>query len=70
MLRFIGRRVAFILTIWVLIVFFSHLGMRMLPNSEVSKPDFDVVRHGKAAWRDTRTYLAGALKWEKPTHTM
>ena len=62
MLRFIGRRVSFILLIWVLIVFFSYLGMRMLPNSEISEPDYDVVGHGKVAWRDTRAFLTSVLR--------
>jgi peptide/nickel transport system permease protein len=70
MVRFIGRRVAFILVILVLIVFFSHLGMRMLPNSEISKPDFDVVRHSKAAWRETRAFVHSVLRGNLGTMTI
>jgi peptide/nickel transport system permease protein len=62
MLRFIGRRILFIILVWVFIVFFSNLGMRMARNSEVSRPDYDLVQHGKRAWQDTRTFLSGALQ--------
>ena len=57
MLRFIGRRILFIILIYVLVVFFFHLGMRMIRNSDVSEPDYDVVRHSKRAWQDTRVFL-------------
>jgi len=70
MVRFIGRRVAFILVIWVLIVFFCHLGVRMLPNSEISNPDFDLVRHGKAAWRETTAFVRSTLRGNLGTMTV
>ena len=43
MLRFIGSRILFIAFVCVLIVFFVHLGMRMIPNSDIAEPNFDVV---------------------------
>ena len=70
MVRFIGRRVAFIMVIWVLIVFVCYLGMRMLPNSEISRPNFDVVEHGKVAWRETRTFIRSVLRWNLGTATI
>ena len=62
MLRFIVRRILFIALVWVFIVFFSNLGMRMARNSEISRPDYNLVQHGKSAWQDTRTFLSGALR--------
>lgn len=41
MLRFIGRRILFIILVWVFIVFFAHLGMRMARNSEISRLDYN-----------------------------
>jgi len=62
MLRFIVRRISFIVLISVFIAFFAHLGMRMVRNSEISKPDYNLVRHSKGAWQDTRAFLAGTLQ--------
>ena len=62
MLRFIARRIVFIILITVLIVFFVHLGMGMIQNSEVDEPDYDLIRHGKRAWAETRAFLSQASK--------
>jgi peptide/nickel transport system permease protein len=62
MLRFMGRRILFIITVYVLIVFFAHLGMSMIRNSEVSRPNYDVVQQGRRAWQDTRSFLSGVLR--------
>lgn len=62
MLRFIGRRIFFIILVWVFIVFFAQLGMRMTRNSEISRPDYNLVQHSKRAWQDTREFLSGALR--------
>ena len=67
MLRFIVRRILFIILVWVFIVFFSNLGMRMARNSEVSRPDYNLVQHSKRAWQDTRTFLSGALRGDLGT---
>ena len=67
MLRFIVRRIFFIILVWVFIVFFSNLGMRMARNSEVSRPDYNLVQHSKRAWQDTRTFLSGALRGDLGT---
>jgi peptide/nickel transport system permease protein len=62
MLRFMGRRLTFIAIICVLIVFFSHLGMRMVQNSDRAQPNYDVIQHGILAWQDTRIFLSHALR--------
>ena len=54
MLRFVGQRLLFIALIYVLIVFLAHLGMRMIRNSEVSNPSYDLVQHTRSAWAATR----------------
>ena len=45
MLRFIGQRTAFIILVCVAIVFFGHMGMRMIPNSDARDPNYDLVQH-------------------------
>ncbi len=62
MLRFIVRRIFFIILVWMCIIFFAYLGMRMVRNSEISRPDYDLVQHGKRAWQDTRAFLSGVLQ--------
>ncbi|MFZ5917257.1 MAG: ABC transporter permease subunit [Chloroflexota bacterium] len=57
MLGFFGRRFVFIVVICVLIVFIFHLGMRMMRNSDVAEPDYDLVQHSQRAWQDTRDFL-------------
>lgn len=57
MLRFFGRRFVFIVLICILIVFFFYLGMRMIGNSEVAEPHYDLVALSKRAWQDTREFL-------------
>lgn len=57
MLRFAGRRIVFILSVSVLIVFFIYLGMGMSGNSNVHEPDYDVANHGQQAWAETRRYI-------------
>jgi peptide/nickel transport system permease protein len=64
MLRFVGRRLLFILLIYVLIVFSAHMGIRMIRNSEVPKPDYRMLEHARYAWRATRTTLANVLHGE------
>ena len=61
MLRFVGRRLVFIAIICILIVFFSHLGMRMVQNSDRAQPNYDVIQHSILAWHDTRLFISNAL---------
>jgi ABC-type dipeptide/oligopeptide/nickel transport system permease component len=56
-----GRRLTFIAIICVLIVFFSHLGMRMVQNSDRAHPNYDVIQHGILSWQDTRIFFSNAL---------
>ncbi len=60
MFRFIARRLAFMALVALAIIFFVFLGMRMARNSSVALPDFDVLRHTRAAIEDTRQYLEQA----------
>lgn len=62
MIRFVGRRIVYIALIYVLIVFFVHMGMRMMRNSDASRPDYDLVRYGQLAWQDTRASFSRALR--------
>jgi peptide/nickel transport system permease protein len=57
MLQLISRRFFFILLVCVLIVFFVNLGMRMIRNSEVAQPSYDLVANGKIALNDTKEYI-------------
>ena len=57
MLQFIGRRLFFILLVCLLIILFVHMGMRMIRNSEVSDPSYDMVNYTRLAWGDTQTYI-------------
>ncbi|MBN1936893.1 MAG: ABC transporter permease [Anaerolineae bacterium] len=62
MLRFIGRRILFILLILVGIVFFVHLGMHMARNSEMSDPSHRVGDFARLAWTDTQGFLTRTLR--------
>jgi peptide/nickel transport system permease protein len=62
MLRFVGRRLVFILSVCVLIIFFVNMGMDMAQNSSAEEPDYDLVRYGQQAWADTRAYIEGAFE--------
>ncbi len=62
MLGFISRRLAFILLICALIVFAAHMGMRMIRNSEVSRPNYDLAAHLTYAWGATRVTLSDVLR--------
>jgi ABC-type dipeptide/oligopeptide/nickel transport system permease component len=57
MIRFIFRRLFFLILTAVLIVFFVHLGMRMAANSTSVAPNFDLGSQAAAAWSETRAYL-------------
>ncbi len=57
MLQLISRRLFFILLVCVLIVFFVNLGMRMIRNSEVAEPSYDLVVNGRIALNDTKGYI-------------
>jgi ABC-type dipeptide/oligopeptide/nickel transport system permease component len=62
MLRFVFRRLAFILIVAVAIVFFVHAGMRMTSNSTAPRGDFRIARHAQAAVEDTEQFFANAVQ--------
>lgn len=57
MIRLIGQKLAFILLVSITIIFFVHMGMSMIPNSEISEPNYDLVTFAQSAWENTRAYL-------------
>ena len=68
MARFIGRRIVFSALVYVLIVFFVHMGMRLMHNSDPSRPNYSLAQYGqrmevvRLAWHDTRTTLSRMLR--------
>jgi peptide/nickel transport system permease protein len=62
MLRLIAQKVSFILLVVITIIFFVHMGMRMVHNSDTAEPSYDLVRYGQLAWSDTRAYLTNVLE--------
>jgi peptide/nickel transport system permease protein len=62
LLRYLTRRIVFIILVLVFIVFAAHLAMRMTGNSERREPNFDMVPQITLAWMDTRAYLRDV--WE------
>lgn len=62
MLRFIGWRVLLIAFVAIAIVFFVHVGMRMVGNSNSAQPNYDLLAHSRAAWQQTRTFITDAVQ--------
>jgi len=62
MLRLIAQKVSFILLVVITIIFFVHMGMRMVHNSDTAEPSYDLVQFGQLAWADTRTYVTNVLQ--------
>ncbi|NOR89652.1 MAG: ABC transporter permease subunit [Anaerolineales bacterium] len=62
MLRFLARRILFIIMVCVLIIFFVHLGMRMAVNSTGAGVSLDLARDTSLAWTDTIAYIGAALQ--------
>jgi len=61
MSRFISRRIIFIASVCVMIIFAINLGMGMASNSILREPDFNVVDHSQLAWTKTRNYIENLL---------
>lgn len=61
MLRLMAQKVSFIILVVITIVFFVHMGMRMVHNSDTADPSYDLVHFGQLAWADTRAYLTHVL---------
>jgi len=62
MLRFISRRILYIVSVCVMIIFAIYLGMGMARNSIVQEPDYKVARFGVTAWANTRAYIENLAK--------
>ncbi len=62
MLQLLSRRIFFIVVVCLLIALLIHLVMRMIRNSEVREPNYDLVVQAKLAWEDTRSDLRGRCK--------
>ncbi len=62
MLRLIVQKVSFILLVVTTIIFFVHMGMRMVHNSDTAEPNYDLVQFGQLAWGDTRAYLTNIMQ--------
>lgn len=61
MLRYLGQRLMFIAMVSVAVIFITHMGMRMVHNSDALEPSYDLVRFAQLGWQDTRAYLTNAL---------
>jgi ABC-type dipeptide/oligopeptide/nickel transport system permease component len=59
--RYAGRRLLFVAAVYVMIVFVTHMGMRMIRNSELPRPNYDLVEHAQYAWQATRRTLRALL---------
>jgi ABC-type dipeptide/oligopeptide/nickel transport system permease component len=57
MIRFLVRRIAFLLLTALLIIFFVQLGMLMARNSSTAAPIFDLGSQAARAWHDTQSYV-------------
>lgn len=62
MLRFLTRRMLFIIMVCALIIFFVHLGMRMAVNSTGAGAGLDLARDTSLAWTDTISYVRAGLQ--------
>jgi ABC-type dipeptide/oligopeptide/nickel transport system permease component len=67
MIRLIAQKLAFILLVSILIIFFMFMGMRMIQNSSASEPNYDLVKYGQLAWADTRLYLTNLVNGDLGT---
>lgn len=64
MLKFLVRRILFIISVSIFIVFFVFLGMRMAGNSELAEPNFDLGDHGLVAWEQTTAFFSDLSRGE------
>lgn len=62
MLNFFWRRVSFIILVLLCIVFFTHLGMQMVNNSDSRRADYDVISQSQRAWDQSQTFLTGIIR--------
>jgi ABC-type dipeptide/oligopeptide/nickel transport system permease component len=62
MLRYLARRILFVIMVCALIIFFVHLGMRMAVNSSGPGAGLDFARNASLAWVDTIAYVRAVLQ--------
>lgn len=62
MVRFIGRRLAFIALVLLAIIFSAFLGMDMMRNSDIDEPNYDLRGQSKDAWERTHDFLLEVAK--------
>lgn len=61
MIRLIIQKLAFIILVCITIIFFMFMGMRMIHNSDIVQPNYDLVEFAQLAWADTRAYLTNLV---------
>jgi peptide/nickel transport system permease protein len=61
-IRFIGWRVVLIAFVAVAIVYFVHLGMQMVDNSNRLPPNYDFFNNSRVAWRQSGTFIMAAVQ--------
>jgi ABC-type dipeptide/oligopeptide/nickel transport system permease component len=66
-IRFIGWRILLTLFVAVAIIFFVHLGMRMMESS--AAPRNDIFAQSRSAWQETRSFIADAVEGDFGTIT-
>jgi len=57
----------FIALVSVLIVLVVNVGMRMVSNSNIPEPNFDLVPVTKLAWEDTKEFFSGLISGDLGT---
>ena len=67
MLRFLTQRILFIGLVSVFIVLIVNVGMRMVSNSNIPEPSYDLVPVTQLAWEDTKQFFSGMLRGDLGT---
>ena len=67
MLRFITQRILFISLVSFFIVLVVNVGMRMVSNSDIPEPNFDLIPVTKLAWEDTKEFYSGLSRGDLGT---
>ncbi len=61
MIRLIAQKLAFVFLVGITIIFFMFMGMRMIHNSDIAQPSYDLIEFAQLAWADTRAYLTNLI---------
>lgn len=70
MIRFVLRRLAFIIAVSLGIIFFAFFGMRMARNSTSPAPSYNPVPAAQYAWTATGDYIGNLLHGDMGTMTV